>query len=185
LPYVAGFVSCATILTATSILNIDNLPGKLTELASASANLATIIGNCTGCISATRNSLASLNKDVNVFSFADEPVALTINLFSSAGAFGLGLLFQDSAKVRDEVRAENAVSKAEVRAENAVSWAEVRAENAVSKAENLEILLNVVLSQRNVDGGIIKGIQEAIAKARNQSKGTAQVRMEYCGQCPM
>ena len=97
------------------------------------------------------------------FSFADEPVALTINLFSSAGAFGLGLLFQDSAKVRDEVRAEN----------------------AVSKAENLEILLNVVLSQRNVDGGIIKGIQEAIAKARNQSKGTAQVRMEYCGQCPM
>jgi hypothetical protein len=174
LPYVAGFVSCATILTATSILNIDNLPGKLTELASASANLATIIGNCTGCISATRNSLASLNKDVNVFSFADEPVALTINLFSSAGAFGLGLLFQDSAKVRDEVRAENAVS-----------WAEVRAENAVSKAENLEILLNVVLSQRNVDGGIIKGIQEAIAKARNQSKGTAQVRMEYCGQCPM
>jgi hypothetical protein len=163
LPYVAGFVSCATILTATSILNIDNLPGKLTELASASANLATIIGNCTGCISATRNSLASLNKDVNVFSFADEPVALTINLFSSAGAFGLGLLFQDSAKVRDEVRAEN----------------------AVSKAENLEILLNVVLSQRNVDGGIIKGIQEAIAKARNQSKGTAQVRMEYCGQCPM
>jgi hypothetical protein len=78
--------------------------------------------------------------------------------FFSAGAFALGLVFQDLAKVREEVRAENAEQ-----------FAQVRAENAVSRGDILQILLNVVLLQKIVDPAIIEGILGNITKAKNES----------------